>query len=102
MSDRSRSMKLVTIVCEEIATKQLLRIVADSGAHGATLSRASGVGRHGKRAADIGESANVRVEVVCAGEVAECLISAVEREMFRHYACTVWECDVRVRRPEKF
>lgn len=97
-----QDFRLVTIVTEEIAAQTLLAIVRESGAHGATMTKASGVGRHGERAADIAEAANVRLEVVCPAAIAARLLDLVEARVFPRFACTAWDCDVRVRRPAKF
>jgi len=95
-------MRLVTIVCEAIARDLVLRLARDSGAHGATISPASGLGATGERPADIEEAANIRVELVVTPDVAARIAERVERDLFPHFACILWESDVRVLRREKF
>ena len=84
-------MKLVTIVCESYAREpvtQLLRIV---GANGWTLFPVEGEGSHGKRFADIQESANIQIEVIVPPEVSAQLLEKLSDELFapkniKHFA----------------
>ncbi len=102
MTASPHPMRLVTIVCEALARDLVLRLARDCGAHGATISQASGVGATGERPADIEEGANVRVELVVTPETAARILERVERELFPRFACIVWENDVRVLRRAKF
>jgi hypothetical protein len=61
MNPTLHPMKVVTIVCEAVASERLLRLLRECGAHGATVVQVAGVGATGERPADIGEAANVRV-----------------------------------------
>lgn len=96
------AMKLVTIVCESYAREpvtQLLRIV---GANGWTLFPVEGDGSHGKRFADIQESANIQIEVIVPPEVSAQLLEKLSDELFAPYAMIAFESEVRVLRPGKF
>lgn len=102
MTATPHPLKLVTIVCEALARERLLRLVQECGAHGATVSAASGLGATGERPGDIEESANVRVEVIVTAEAAARVAERVQAEIFPRFACILWECDVRVLRRGKF
>ncbi len=102
MSTPLHPMRLVTIVCEALARDIVLRLARECGAHGATVSPASGVGATGERPADIEEAANIRVELVVVPEAAARIAERMERELFPRFACILWETDVRVMRRGKF
>ena len=102
MSSTPHPMRLVTIVCEALAKDLVLKLARDCGAHGATISTASGFGATGERPADIEEAANVRVELVVSPETSARVVERVERDLFPRFACIVWESDVRVLRRGKF
>ncbi len=95
-------MKLVTIVCEALARVPVTRLLCEAGAHGYTLFEVEGVGAHGVRTAEMLELANIPIEVIVPGAVAERLQEQLEKEFFPKYAMITYECDVRVRRPDKF
>lgn len=96
------SRKLVTIVTEALALDPLLALLRAEGAQGVTYFRVQGFGSHGVRSGDIEEFGNVQIEVVVQPELAERILSRVEREVFPRYAAIVRESDVRVLRPQKF
>jgi nitrogen regulatory protein PII len=95
-------MKLVTIVCEALAREPLTKLLGEIGAQGYTLHTVQGVGEHGDRPGDIGEFANIRVEVLLQTAPAEALLERLRGEFFSRFASIAWETDVRVLRPEKF
>jgi nitrogen regulatory protein PII len=95
-------MKLVTIVCEALAREPITALLREVGAHGYTLANVEGSGSHGLRAADIGEYANIRVEVIVPPAVASDLLARLESDFFPRYAMIACECDVRVLRRDKF
>jgi len=96
------AMKLVTIVCEAYARKPVTELLSKVGAHGWTLFSVEGEGSHGKRFADIQESANIQIEVIVQSDVAEQLMEKLSRDLFASYAMIAFESDVRVLRPGKF
>jgi nitrogen regulatory protein PII len=96
------SMKLVTIVCEAYAQAPVTKLLREIGAHGWTSFPVEGDGSRGRRPADIGEFANIQMEVVVPPEVAEKLLARLEKEFFARYGMIAFESDVRVLRREKF
>lgn len=95
-------MKLVTIVCEALAREPLTDLLREVGAHGYTLANVEGSGSHGLRTGDIGEYANIRVEVIVPPAVAAGLLERMEAEFFPRFAMVAYESDVRVLRRDKF
>jgi nitrogen regulatory protein P-II 2 len=95
-------MKLVTIVCEAYAREAVTKLLRESGAHGYTLFDVEGEGAQGQRLADIREFANIQIEVIVPPEVAERLLTRLQKDFFPRYAMIAFESDVRVLRPHKF
>lgn len=98
----THAMKLVTIVCESYAKAAVTKLLSDVGAHGYTLFAVEGDGSRGRREADIPEFANIQIEVIVPPEVAQILLTRLEREFFPRYGMIAFESDVRVLRPHKF
>ncbi|MBX7206692.1 MAG: hypothetical protein K1X78_00155 [Verrucomicrobiaceae bacterium] len=53
-------------------------------------------------AADIHESANVQIDVIVPGELAEKIMLRLQSDFFPQFAMIAYESDVRVLRPDKF
>ena len=98
----THAMKLVTIVCEAYAKAAVTKLLRDVGAHGSTLFAVEGDGSRGRREADIPEFTNIQVEVIVPPEVAQILLTRLEKEFFSRYGMIAFESDVRVLRPNKF
>ena len=98
----THAMKLVTIVCEAYAKAAVTKLLRDVGAHGYTLFAVEGDGSRGRREADIPEFTNIQVEVIVPAEVAQILLTRLEKEFFSRYGMIAFESDVRVLRPNKF
>ena len=96
------ALKLVTIVCEAYAKAAVTKLLRDVGAHGYTLFAVEGDGSRGRREADIPEFTNIQVEVIVPPEVAQILLTRLEKEFFSRYGMIAFESDVRVLRPNKF
>lgn len=95
-------MKRVTIVCEAYAKAAVTKLLRDVGAHGYTLFAVEGDGSRGRREADIPEFTNIQVEVIVPPEVAQTLLTRLEKEFFSRYGMIAFESDVRVLRATKF
>ena len=98
----THAMKLVTIVCEAYAKAAVTKLLRDVGAHGYTLFAVEGDGSRGRREADIPEFTNIQVEVIVPPEVAQILLTRLEKEFFSRYGMIAFESVVRVLRPNKF
>jgi nitrogen regulatory protein P-II 2 len=95
-------MKLVTVVCEALAREPIQALLNEVGAHGFTVFQVEGAGARGQRTGDILEFANIQVEVIVPPEVADKLLTRLEREFFPRMAMIAYTSDVRVLRREKF
>lgn len=100
MAENTR--KLVTIVTEAVLETELCREIKRLGARGYTITNARGAGSRGVRDAGWDTSRNVRIEVVCAPEVAECIEACLRERYFDSYAMIAFTSDVAVLRPDKF
>jgi nitrogen regulatory protein PII len=98
----AHAMKLVTIICEELARDAVTRLLREVGGHGYTLFEVEGVGAKGERTAEIAEFGNIQVEMIVPAAACERLMERLEMEFFPKYAMVAYEADVRVRRPGKF
>jgi nitrogen regulatory protein PII len=96
------SRKLLTIITESALESKLCRDIEKLGAHGYTITNARGKGSRGKRNADWGSSANIRIEVVCEETTATAISDHLRKEYYQDYAMIVFLSDVAVLRPEKF
>jgi len=94
--------KLLTIITEVALESMLGREIEKLGAHGYTITDARGKGSRGKRNADWGSSANIRVEVICDETTANRICEHLRQNYYDDYAMIVVLSDVAVLRPEKF
>ena len=89
------TLKLVTIVAEEILKDRLVKRVQELGATGASFHRTQGVGSRSARHNDMfGE--NIQMKVVCTKEVADAILKYVSVNYFENYAIVAWMGDVEV------
>jgi len=100
MADNRR--KLVTIVTEAVLEAELCREVERLGARGYTVTNARGSGGRGVRDAGWDTSRNVRIEVVCAADVAGRIETCLRDRYFESYAMICFTSDVEVMRSQKF
>ncbi len=94
--------KLITIVTEAALEHELVLEIERLGAHGHTITDARGKGSRGIRDAGWGCNANVRIEVVCAADIAYAIAAALRARYYDNYAMILYIGDVEVLRPEKF
>ncbi|TWC39509.1 hypothetical protein FBY03_10459 [Pseudomonas sp. SJZ079] len=93
---------LLTVICEAALEKKLVADLEQLGAPGWTISDARGRGAHGVRSAGWETESNIRVEVICAPELAERLTSHLQQRYYANYAMVCYLAQVEVLRPEKF
>jgi hypothetical protein len=93
---------LLTVICEAALEKKLVADLEQLGAPGWTISDARGRGAHGVRSAGWETESNIRVEVICAPELAERLASHLQQRYYANYAMVSYLAQVEVLRPEKF
>ena len=95
-------VKLITIICEALASAPLHRLLEEVGARGSTQFAVEGDGHQGRRTGEMREFANIQVEVIVPPAVADELLARLEREFFPRFAIVAYESDVRVLRSNKF
>jgi nitrogen regulatory protein P-II 2 len=89
-----QSLKLVTIVTEDVLRQQLVTKFLECGATGYTVQHAYGFGSRGARADAV--APNLEFQVICSQEVAEAILTYVSHHFFANYACIAWLTDVQV------
>jgi len=94
--------RLVTIITEAALERALLAELEALGARGYTITDARGKGSRGVRRSDWAEQGNIRVEVICDGELAGRIAERVRDRFYDHYAMILFQQDVGVLRPAKF
>ncbi len=96
-----QTLKLVTIIAEDIIKGPLRKMGLAQGATGYTCSEAQGYGSRGSRT-DETVSGNVRIEFICSTEVAEKILTEVAHNFVENYACISWMVDVQVARGARY
>ena len=94
-------LKLVTIIVEQILQEQIVAKARELGATGCTWSESKGEGSRGARH-DVVSGGNVKIEIVCPGDVAEAILTFVSHNYFENYACIAWLSDVEVMRGARY
>jgi hypothetical protein len=95
------SRKLVTIVCEASLESAIVADLPALGIRGHTISDARGNGAHGRRDAAWPQSANIRIEVLCAENTATNLLEHLQKTYYANYGIVTFMTDVSVMRPDK-
>ncbi len=96
-----QTLKLVTIVAEQVLRDRVVQKVLELGATGCTYGDAQGTGSRGARDNDV-FGGNVRIESVCSQPVAEAILTYVSHTYFERYACIAWVSDVSVVRGARY
>ena len=96
-----QTLKLVTIVTEQVVREQLVKKILALGATGCSWGEVQGTGSRGARSDATGDT-NVRIEVVCAQATADAVLTMVSRNYFENYACIAWQSDVAVVRGARY
>jgi nitrogen regulatory protein PII len=93
---------LLTVICEAALEKKLLADLEQLGAPGWTISDARGRGARGVRSAGWDTEGNIRVEIICARDIAERLASHLQDRYYANFAMVCYLAQVEVLRAEKF
>ncbi|MDA7086879.1 transcriptional regulator [Pseudomonas sp. SA3-5] len=93
---------LLTVICEAALEKKLLADLETLGAPGWTISDARGRGGRGVRSAGWDTEGNIRVEIICARDIAERLADHLQEQYYANFAMVCYLAQVEVLRPEKF
>lgn len=99
---QTQDRTLITVVMEAGLEGPVTADLERLGARGWTVVDARGKGTRGERAADWSSIGNVRLEVVCARDLAERIGEHLRTEYFPGNALVMYFSDVRVFRGEKF
>ena len=102
MSMLTETRTLLTVITEAAIERSLLRELERLGVRGYTVWDARGRGSHGVRDAAQGETANIRIEVICARSQAESLLGHLQDRYYSDYAMVAFLQDVEILRPAKF
>ena len=94
--------KLVTVICEAILEKKIVKVSHDAGIIGYTVIPAAGEGAWGVRRGDFEHNKNVKIEILCDDEKAKIICDSISEKFFENYAIIVYLSDVTVLRPDKF
>ena len=86
--------KLVTIVTESVLESRLAEDCQRLGARGFTVTDARGGSLHGNRRGNFEFNGNIRMEVLCAPEVATRLLEHLGKVYDPHYHMVAWSSDV--------
>lgn len=93
---------LLTIITESTLESVLLEALERLGVRGYTVTDARGKGSRGNRDAAWRESSNIRIEVLCDGDLARTVAEHLERHWYADYAMVLFVTEVAVLRPQKF
>jgi Pyruvate/2-oxoacid:ferredoxin oxidoreductase gamma subunit len=102
MTMQTEKRTLLTVFTESSIEQVLVRDMNRLGVKGYTISDARGKGSRGVRDASWDESRNIRIEVICAREQAEALLTHLQERYYSNYAMVAYFSDVEVLRPGKF
>ena len=93
---------LLTVICEAALEKKLEADQPALGAPGWTISDARGRGGRGVRSAGWEAEGNIRLEIICARDVAERIAEHLQARYYENFAMVCYLTQVEVLRPEKF
>ncbi|WP_298185796.1 DUF3240 family protein [uncultured Pseudomonas sp.] len=93
---------LLTVICEAALEKKLVTDLQTLGAPGWTISDARGRGARGVRSAGWETEGNIRLEVICARDVAERIAEHLQARYYADFAMVCYLAQVEVLRQEKF
>ncbi|MFT7688345.1 MAG: nitrogen regulatory protein PII [Candidatus Azotimanducaceae bacterium] len=93
---------LLTIFTEAALETSLVADIEKLGAQGYTITNARGKGSRGLREASWEANSNIRIEIICSGEIAKKITSHLQKTYYDNYAMVTFTTNVDVLRPEKF
>lgn len=86
--------KLLTIVAESALERSLVADLDRLGVGGYTIIDARGRGTRGRRSSGWEHTGNIRVEILCDGEMAALIARHLSEQYSRNFAMTTWLQDV--------
>lgn len=82
--------KLLTIVAESALERSLIADLDRLGVGGYTITDVRGRGSRGRRSSGWEHTGNVRIEVLCDGEIADRIVRLLSEQYARDFAMTHW------------
>jgi len=92
---------LLTVITEATIETSLIRDFERLGVRDYTISDARGRGSHGVSDAAWNETANIRIELICAREQAELLLQHIQQRPHHDFAMVAFLHQVEILRPAK-
>ena len=96
------NVKLLTVICEILAQKNILDILAKHKISGYTTFEVEGNGSQGLRGQGLKNEKNVKVEVIMQEDKIQDVTEEIARTLFTNFAIVLYVSDVGVLRTEKF
>jgi nitrogen regulatory protein PII len=96
------NVKLLTIVCEILAQKNVIDILEKHKTSGYTIYEAEGNGAKGVRGKGFKNEKNVKIETILTEKTAEKIIEDILSTLISDFAIIFYLGDVQVARTEKF
>lgn len=94
--------KLLTIICEAPAQKNITDILENNNLSGYTFYEVGGNGSKGIRGQGLQNEKNIKLEVILQEEKLYRILEEIARTLFSDYAIVTYVNDVGVIRIEKF
>ncbi len=96
------NVKMLTIVCEILAQKNIINILEKHNVSGYTTYESEGNGARGIRGRGFKNEKNVKIEVILRETTAEKIIEDILSKLISDFAVIFYMSDVQVARSEKF
>ncbi len=95
------TLKLVTIISDDVLTQNLIADIKSLGAKGYTMEVAKGEGSHSSRTYEL-EGENIKLETIVSETVADNILMLLAEKYFEHYGLIAYVQNIDVYRGEKF
>lgn len=95
------TLKLLTVICDDALTQNLIDDIKSVGAKGYTMEAAKGEGSQGSRTFEL-EGENIKLETIVSEAVAEKIMILLAKKYFEHYGLIAYVQNIDVYRGEKF
>lgn len=95
-------VKLLTIICEILAQKNVIEILNKHEITGYTTFEVEGNGARGLRGQGFKNEKNVKIEVIMNENKLTDIVEEISRTLFANFAVVLYVSDIGVLRPEKF
>ena len=96
------NVKLLSIICEILAQKNIIEILKKHEITGYTTYEVEGNGARGLRGQGFRNEKNVKVEIIMKEEKLQDVVEEISRTLFTNFAIVLYVSDVGVVRTEKF